>query len=159
MQRGRGRCVTLGVGLLTLLMAGNTGRADITYGGNARAIAMGGAGLAIVDRSERSTLVNPAALALYNRRVRMEYPSIGLHASGIPIDKAWDHLISHPSANDAVSLARDFGQRESDFGASLQFGMRFGHLDAEATGLAVVHVIPNAALETWAKTANGDLTK
>lgn len=140
-------------------LTATAGRADITFGGNARSYAMGGAGIALVDHSERNTLVNPAALALYNRRVKVEFPNIGLRASGLPLDKAYDHIIDKPSANDAVTLARDFGQRESDYGVSLNWGVRFGHMDARATGVAQVKVIPNAALQTWAKNANGDLTQ
>ena len=44
--------------------------ADVVVGGNARSIGMGGAGIAIVDRSGRTTGINPAALALLNRRVK-----------------------------------------------------------------------------------------
>jgi len=134
-------------------------RGDITFGGQARAFAMGGAGIAILDRSDRTTPLNPASLALLNRRVKLRLPSIGLRASGISLQAAIDHLFTHPSQNDAVSLARDFGTRQSDFGVSLAWGMRFGHMDLDADGVATAHVIPNAALITWAKTANGDVQK
>lgn len=134
-------------------------RGDITYGGNARAIAMGGAGLAIVDRSERNTRINPASLALLDRRFRVGLPSIGFHASGIPLDQAYKHLIEHPTENDAVSLARDFGKRQSDFGAALQWGLSAGHIELRAEGYASIHVIPNAALASWAQTADGDVRK
>src|SRR5207249_12301412 len=36
---------------------------------------------------------------------------------------------------------------------------RVGHIDASATGVGIVRVLPNAALQTWSKTANGDVTK
>jgi hypothetical protein len=152
----RGRNAALCAALLALC---GTARADITFGGNARAFGMGGAGIAIVDRSERNTLLNPAALALFNRRIKVEYPHIGLRASGVPLDKAYDHLLKNPSANDAVSIARDFGKRDSSYGASLGWGLRIGHMDAHANGQAQVRVLPNAALQTWANTANGDVTK
>jgi hypothetical protein len=134
-------------------------KADVIFGGNARSLAMGGAGLAIVDHSERNTLVNPAALALYNRRIRADYPNIGLRASGIPLDQAFNHLFGNPDRNDAVSLARDFGGRNSDFGVSLGWGIRFGHLDVRASGTVLARVRPDAAFQNWANTANGDLTK
>jgi hypothetical protein len=131
---------------------------DITFGGNARAQAMGGAGIAIVDRSESTTPVNPAALAFANRRVRYIFPNIGLHAHGIPLRAAWDHLFGNPDKNDATSLAKDFGGKDSDFGVSVGAGYRFGHLDARVWGLGVVRVQPNEALKTWAHTANGDIS-
>jgi len=152
------RGVALGV-LSGLLAVGSAARADVIFGGNARAFGMGGAGIAVVDRSERSSLLNPAALALFNRRIKLEYPHVGLHASGIPFDKAYDHLLKNPSANDAVDLARDFGKRNSNYGASLGWGLRIAHMDAHVDGQAQVRVLPNAALQTWANTANGDVTK
>ncbi len=133
--------------------------ADITFGGNARAFAMGGAGIAVVDSSERNTMLNPAALALFNRRIKLEYPHLGFRASGVPLDQAYNHLLKNPSANDAVSLARDFGKRDSNYGASLGMGGRIGHMDLHADGQAQVRLLPNLALRTWAKTANGDVTK
>jgi hypothetical protein len=118
---------------------------------------MGGAGIAIIDRSGRTTGINPAALALLNRRVKAGFPNIGFHASGIPLKAAYEHLIENPDQNDTVSLARDFGGRDSSFSAHLGFGMRFGHLDARAEGIGTVHILPNAALQQWSKTANGDV--
>src|SRR5207244_1991918 len=74
------------------------------------------------------------------------------------IGQAWDHLVSHPDRNDAVTLARDFGGQPSNFGAGVSWDIRFGHLDAFMYGVVKVSVTPNAALETWAHTANGDVT-
>lgn len=151
------RAGALAAGLtLPLVLASSARAIDITFGGNARWFAMGGAGLALVDKTEHTTLVNPAAIALYNRRVIVPWPNISFRASGVPLDKAYDHLLVHPSENDAVGLARDFGSKDSNFGASLGWGVRLGHLEVQAEGVAQVHVIPNAALQTWSKTANGN---
>jgi hypothetical protein len=157
----RNRRIAAPGGLLfaACLLSAGASRADVTFGGNARAFAMGGAGIAVVDHSERNTLVNPAALALYNRRVRLSFPTIGLHASGISLRNAYNHLFNNIDKNDAVTLARDFGSQNSEFGANLAFGMRFGHFDATATGNGIVRVLPNAALQQWAKTANGDVSQ
>ncbi|MCC6728028.1 MAG: conjugal transfer protein TraF [Chthonomonadales bacterium] len=133
--------------------------ADFTFGGNSRAFAMGGAGLAIVDRLARSNRINPAALALMNRRVRLDSASIGLRASGIPLRQAWDHLTGTPDENDASELARDFGKRDSNFGVSLAFGLRFGHVAARAEGVGKARVLPNERLEAWARNENGDVDK
>lgn len=154
MAKWRGAALVAGITAVSSIA-----RADVTFGGNARAFAMGGAGIAVVDRSERNTLLNPAALALFNRRIKLEFPHVGIHASGVPFDKAYDHLLKNPSANDAVSIARDFGKRDSSYGASLGWGLRIGHLDAHANGQAQVKVMPNPALQTWSNTANGDVTK
>jgi hypothetical protein len=141
------------------MAASSAAGADIIFLGSARAIAMGGAGVAVVDRSEQSSPINPAALALTNRRSRYIFPNIGFSFHGIPIEAAYDHLIRNPSSNGATELARDFGGQRSDFGASLGLGWRFGHLDARAWGLGTVRIEPNAALQTWSKNANGDVTQ
>ncbi len=100
---------------------------DVTFGGNARAYAMGGAGVAVVDRSEQSNGINPASLALKDRKSKLSFPQVGLSANGIPLKQAYQHLIQNPSSNDAVSLARDFGNHDSNFGASVGWGMKLGH--------------------------------
>ncbi len=133
-------------------------RADVIFLGNSRAIGMGGAGLAIIDGSGRNSLVNPASLALLDRKMHVSYPGIGFRASGIPLDKSFEHLFGNPDKNDALDLARDFGKRGSEFGLSLNIGARFGHLDAQASGVAKVLVVPNASLQDWAQNANGNLS-
>jgi len=134
-------------------------RADWIFGGNSRVIAMGGAGLAVVDKSGYNTLLNPAALALYNRRVVGEFPSLGVRARGIPLDAAFEHLTGNPDENEAVDLARDFGKRDSQFGANIDWGIRFGHVEARAFAVGAARLFPNTALRTWAQTANGDVTR
>jgi hypothetical protein len=135
-------------------------RADVIFGGNARDIAMGGAGVAIVDKTERSTQLNPAALALFNRRVRVAMlPNVGLRVSGVPLRAAYEHLFGNPDQNDAVSLARDFGSKNSEFGVGLGWGARIGHMDARVEGTALARILPNTALQTWSKNANGDTTQ
>lgn len=130
---------------------------DITFGGNARAFAMGGAGLAVVDELGRTSSANPASLALQSRSFRMGIPSLGLRASGIPIRQAWDHITGNPDLNDAVGLARDFGQNTSQFGVSLGALVSYSHLTLGAEGVATAYIIPNEALRDWARNANGNL--
>ncbi len=130
---------------------------DVTFGGNARAFAMGGAGVAVVDRSERSNAINPASLALTDRKSKLSFPQIGVAAHGIPIKQAYDHLIRNPSSNDAVSLARDFGNQDSSFGAGVAWGLKLGHNDITATGIGEVRVQPNISLINWSNTANGNV--
>jgi hypothetical protein len=149
-------------GIFTLFMlfaVTGVSRADLEFGGGARSDAMGGAGIAIVDNSGTSNFINPASLALMNRHTTLAFPGIGFHASGIPLDKAINHLFGNPDQSDAVGLARDFGKNPSDFGISLNLGIRFAHMDLQGSGIARVHIIPNAALESWAQNANGDVSQ
>src|SRR5689334_24878021 len=124
--------------LLGIAAAGGRAAADVIFGSNARSTAMGGAGLAIVDRSGYNTLVNPAGLALYNRRVKLAFPNVGIHVSGVSLSAAASHLFGNPDKNDAVSLAKDFGSHQTDFGVSLGESLRLGHMDAALTGIASV---------------------
>jgi hypothetical protein len=131
-------------------------RSDFIFLGSARAVSMGGAGLAVVDRSGLTTSINPASLAMLERKIQADYPGFGVRARGIPIDEALDHLFGNPDKNDSVGLARDFGKRDSSFGVHLDWGLRFGPLEARTTGLATVRILPNQAFQNWAKTASGN---
>src|SRR5207247_9998006 len=42
---------------------------------------------------------------------------------------------------------------------SLRWGARFGHIEANATGIALVHIVPNPELRNWANTTNGDINQ
>jgi hypothetical protein len=152
------RRIAILFGIATLLLYPLCALADISFGGSARSDAMGGAGIAIVDHSDRNNLLNPASLALMNRRVTLVFPSIGFHASGIPIGKAFDHLFGNPNESDAAGLAKDFGGNPSDFGIDVNLGLRLGHMDIQGTGSAKVYVDPNSALEAWSKNGNGNTT-
>jgi hypothetical protein len=150
----RGGIVTLSALWMLCMVVG--ARGDFIFLGSARAVSMGGAGLAVVDRSGLTTSVNPASLAMLERKVQADYPGFGVRARGIPIGEALDHLFGNPDKNDSVGLARDFGKRDSSFGAHLDWGLRFGPLEARTTGLATVRLLPNPAFRNWAKTAEGN---
>src|SRR5262249_57021767 len=45
------------------------------------------------------------------------------------------------------------------FGVNVSWGLRFGHLDGYATGVAQVFIQPNPALQAWANNAKGDVNQ
>lgn len=118
---------------------------------------MGGAGLAVVSKTDNSNPINPAALALADRKTHFRLPGIGFGAHGLPLRDAYNHIKGGSDGNDALSLARDFGKKDLELTGGMDWGVRLGHLDIHATGSARAVLLPNAALQTWAQTANGDV--
>jgi hypothetical protein len=131
--------------------------ADVTFGGNSRAFGMGGAGIAVLDMSGRTSAINPAAVGLLNRRSILEFPHLGFRTSGIPFGKAFDHATGKSNASDLATFARDFGGRESSVGFGAGWGIRMGHMDLRTEGIGTIRVQPNDQFQAWAK-AGGDIT-
>jgi hypothetical protein len=137
--------------LASLIVTAASASADLTFFGSARANAMGGAGLALVDRSGRNISINPASLAIMNRRVRLPFPSIGIHTEGaISIGKALKYIIRPPDEDEVTDLAREFASKESEVGGHLEWGIRLGHINLSADGVGTARLIPNAPLRQWA---------
>lgn len=149
----------LSAALFLLATTSSVAGADITFGGNARIMAMGGAGLAVVDRSGNTSPINPAQIALLNRRSFVDLPSLGVRFRGIPLGTMFDRAFGGVNKTDATSLMKDFGGRDVEFGGQFNWGLRLGHLDARSNFIGTGRLLPNAALKTWANTANGDVTK
>jgi hypothetical protein len=148
------RNITLTIGLLalaTLPAAAN----DITFGGDARAFAMGGAGIASLAGNSISGMGsrnNPASLAFAKGLMRFHFPNIGARADGaISVTKALDYLASNGSGTDATDLARRFASESSSFGFNGSLGLRVGPLEVLASGVAQGHLLPNTALQNWGK--------
>lgn len=141
--------------LLTALPASAN---DITFGGDARAFAMGGAGVASLAGSSDQSLgsrSNPAALAFAQGKMRFHFPNIGARADGaISLSKALGYLASNGSGADATTLARDFASRDSVFGINASAGLRVGPLEILGTGVGKGYLLPNDALKAWG-TAGG----
>ncbi len=146
------RSVTIGVlGFVCLILASSSASGDLVFFGSARANAMGGAGLALVDRRGRNITLNPASLAILNRRVRMGLPGIGIRASGAAsMEKAVKYIIRPPDENETAELAREFAAENSEVGGHLEWGIRIGHIDLRAGGVGTGRLLPNAQLRQWA---------
>lgn len=154
------RIVCAGAAIAGMAICALPTRADLTFGGDARALAMGGAGLALADQPEKTSRFNPAALALLTRRTSLYIPNIGLRASGIDLDETYKRLGSgRLDADDAVELAREFGRRDADINLSADAGIRFQSIEVQANGFARARLLPNAAFRNWAESANGDVTR
>lgn len=148
----------IGAGLLSgaLALAALPAAAnDITFGGDARAFAMGGAGIASLAGNSISGMGsrnNPASLAFAKGLMRFHFPNIGARADGaVSLDKAANYLLTSGSGADATDLARRFASEDSSFGLNGSVGLRVGPIEILAAGVGQGYILPNAALQTWGK--------
>lgn len=124
----------------------------VTVGGDARALAMGGAGVA----AGMNNRFNPGALAFRNG-LRFQVPSIGLRATGA-LGKVGNYdsvgkFVSGDGADreDAArDVIRNFGSSDSEFGANIAGGIGLGPIDFQINALASGRLTPNASLKAWA---------
>ncbi len=154
--------VVTGLTVAAATLAATDARADdtdITYGGDARAIAMGGAGLAVLPESGNGLRYNPASLAYERSAYSIYAPSLSTRANGVGISRAIDYLSARGDDRDAARLARDFGRDDTDFGVNANLGFRVRNIEITAGAIAIGRVQPNESLRSWSRTANGDLTK
>ncbi len=149
-MRHRLACTTLFLSAAALL-APASARADVSFGTEARYMALGGAGLAIIDDPTQAATVNPAALSLRPLRFDLQWPSVGLRARGTGVGDAIGRLATgNLSASDAVEFARDFAKEPSRVEADLGFGVAVSVLDLRVRSQASVTVTPAPAFTTWA---------
>jgi hypothetical protein len=130
---------------------------NLTVGGDARAQAMGGAGIATGGAGR----ANPGSLA-FATGVGLGLPSIGLRTGGAlnNINKlsTVQTFISNNGTKEkgdaAKKLAKEFAGSDSSVGFNTQLGLRFGPLEVSAGGVAQGKITPDAALRNWATTNN-----
>lgn len=133
--------------LSALIVASSSGVAradDFTIGGDARAFAMGGAGVATNASSGGATRNNVASLAFDKGNVRVYAPNFGLRQQGaVKKDKGLDYLLGLGSLGSAAKLVRDFGATDSTFGLNASAGLRVGHLEVLTNAVGVGKVRRN----------------
>lgn len=121
--------------------------ADVILGSDARAIAMGGAGIA----SGESAIMNPAALADNPFRFGVRWPTIDLRMDGAGLgDTIALFGISSIDSEKAVSLARELGTKDREMYASARFGVLLPLSDLQFEAAARTNIIPNDSFKTWA---------
>ena len=127
-------------------------QSSLTIGQDARAMAMGGAGIG----AGITGLANPAVLAR-GRDIRLQAPRVGLRAGGAIgnignlSDTADFFNKSGTALEDQVSfLARTYATQSSTFGLNLGTAFQVGSLEIGASGVASGKLNPNAALQSWA---------
>lgn len=124
--------------------------ADITLGGDARAVAMGGAGLASGDN--QAVGMNPATLADTGMRFAIQWPSVDARMQGASyLDTL--KLIGNPSLKpkDAIDYAIDLGSKDIRLDASATAGLLLPKMDLQVKAAIRTEIKPNDAFKAWAK--------
>jgi len=135
---------------LMALLAVSVYASDADFGGFARSVAMGGAGLALSDNAVATTVINPAAGAASGTKMRFVIPSLDYATKGTTVDelRSRTNEISDTGTDDAIKLAEDFGEHQTKLSAGLMTGFVGGYgvtLEGEAQGL----VNPGANFQNW----------
>jgi hypothetical protein len=128
---------------------------DFTYGGDARAYAMGGAGLAL--NQTRSIRVNPAMLAFDRRDMEPTFPALGIRTTnGIGIDSAGGFLVNGMKNGDSLALTREFSKEDSQFGLNGAVGFRVRNFEISTNVVAAGRLQPNDSLKAWSLNTPGE---
>lgn len=146
-HQSRGRLPLIALLLLLVLPA----FADVTLGANARAVAMGGAGLASGDAAEAET--NPAFLADAGMRLGVIWPNIatrmqGPASLGDAIDLIGDSKLS---LDKAVELVSEVGTGPTTLDAAMSAGLALPYSDLRVSAAMRTVVTPNTEFADWVK--------
>jgi hypothetical protein len=138
--------------VLAAALAG-TAQADIALGGS-KSAGMGGAGLALGHDAGGPGSKNPAWYAL-NKRSYFTWPQLNYSLSGLgwgDLDEFFKFGSKGVVDEDSLGrIARTFGDRKTEFGASLGFGAQFGSFAVDIRGDGFGITNPNQSLKNWVK--------
>lgn len=149
------------IGLVMAGAAGASAQGDaVTFGADARALGMGGAGIAAGFLNR----YNPGNLA-FSRRFAFQLPSVAVRANGALGDVSNYDAVgkfvegSGSDRNDAaLDVARKFGSRNSDFGFNVGAMVRVGPAELQLGAVAYGKIVPNDTLKAWANAgSSGDV--
>jgi len=125
---------------------------DYAIGPDARAFAMGGAGLALSRNLDpNAQRYNPAALGFTPHGIDFYTPSLGLRVSGAATISKLSKAAKKGSGTDSYTyLLREFVESDSIVGAHAGLGFRIGPLEITSGATVSGKILPNAALSNWA---------
>lgn len=126
--------------------------ADLTLGADARAIGMGGAGLASGDSPDAATL-NPASLAQTGVRLGILWPTANARMDGAGLGDVLDLLGSaNLSVDEALDLVRTLGDEPTEIAASGSAGVLLPYSDIRAAVSLRTRLEPSPAFQQWVRT-------
>lgn len=144
--------------LITLLtcQAISVWAADLNFGSTARSTALGGAGLALGDEFQSTSVINPAAPAVSGTKFRFIAPGFDIRSRGASIGDVISNLsdISDSGTDQAINLVNDFAKRDTSLtlGSVMGFAGTSGVLiNAEVSG----YVNPGVDARKWANSNLG----
>jgi hypothetical protein len=124
---------------------------DITIGGDARAFAMGGAGIALAQ-DIGGARVNPASLVFETRKFDLRIPTIAIRSTNdLALSKVTNYFANGQLGNtgNINDLARTFVSTDSEFGLSGDTSIRYQNVEISGYAIAAGKLLPNDALRTW----------
>jgi hypothetical protein len=121
--------------------------ADITLGGNARTVGMGGAGLATDDSTE-SSVMNPAALAETGVRLGVQMPTVNAGLSSLT--DAFN-LLSNATIDpgQALHYALTEGEKLTNLNSSVDAGVLLPQSDLRVNAALRTQISPNDSFKQW----------
>jgi hypothetical protein len=128
--------------------------ADLSFGGSPSA-GMGGAGLAVIRRPTAQSFQNPAVIA-YVQGFRFGAGNIDTTARGASLSRLLDDLeVRQGSAADiatAAGLLRKYAREDTRMLLTGDLGVIASGVGISVGGIVDARLIPNAPLQTWART-------
>lgn len=145
--------------VLVIAVAPPAAWADWRFGGN-KSPGIGGVGLAVPSRPAYDGISNPANFAFTRKVFDFTWPHFGVRFEGISIPELRDHLSSVDSGglkpDRLAKLARDLGDRPTEFGGTGGVALTFQGLQVSFEGQVLVNTLPNADLQDWVRNGGGD---
>jgi hypothetical protein len=129
---------------------------DITYGGDARAFAMGGAGVALIQQ-QNGLRINPATLAFERGLYSFSFPTFALRSNNnISLGRASQFILQGQDLNVARDLALESFDGDGEIGANASASIRFSTFEIGGFAVGKGRVQPNQAFVNWATTARNE---
>ena len=134
---------------------------DVRFGG-ARTFGLAGAGIALPLDVYETHGLNPALLGFASRKLHFGVPYVGYHTNNISLGQVND-LIGDASKgglsdNEAVKLARKYGEDTKELGVNAGGGVSANNFAFGFRAEALVRSVPNQALSNFLKTGDNDYT-
>ncbi|MDX1932929.1 MAG: conjugal transfer protein TraF [Capsulimonadales bacterium] len=126
-------------------------QSDITFGGDARAFAMGGAGIALQNLSGANR-INPATLAFEVRRFDLIAPSIAVRTENdLSVSRVYDYFFTGrlKDGGDLNDIVRTFSGKDSVFGVNGSAGIRVGSVEVSGFAVGKGRLLINNDLRNW----------
>ena len=126
--------------------------ADVNFGAYARSVAMGGAGLAVVDNPTATGAINPAAYALKSPGFRLLFPGVDFRMEGTSLSDLMDVArdVQDAKGESAIALARELGKRNTKVEVGAYAGFIAGPVAITADGQAAAELVPSDGFKSWA---------
>jgi hypothetical protein len=141
------------VAVLSLASYPAQAQLDTTAGGDARAFAMGGAGIALLQ-AQNGNRINPATLAFEEQPYSFYFPTFALRASNaISSGRGYQFLFHGQRPRDTVGIALDSEDGDGDFGVNSSLSFRVGQIEVGGFAVGRGRAQPNAQFIEWAMTA------